>query len=185
MGSDVTVDGSMPPTPDQYPGYAVGPGGSPYTGPGSSTSTEHTEPGDSAPTDTIAPTDPQKAKAELEAIAAHDRPAVDMLADSWVSQLSAKKPGLVADGITYDNPAILQNYLDLRAQYTDVLLLRSGDFTSFKYSDFWVTIRNQSYSDGPAANSWCDDESIAWDDCYAKLLSHSAKYEGATLLRSK
>src|ERR1044072_1242316 len=123
--------------------------------------------------DTTAPSDPQDAKAELEAIADRDQPAVDLLAGSWVPQLSAKKPGLVADGITYDYPAILRNYLDLRAKYADVLLLRSGDFTSFKFDNFWITVHNQSYSDGQSANSLCDGESIPTDDCYAKLLSHS------------
>jgi hypothetical protein len=131
------------------------------------------------------PLDSTSAEAALRAQVAADRPAVESLVDSWVPQLSAKKPGLVADGITYDHLAIWRNYQSLKSRYPSALLVWSGDFTSFKYDNFWVTLLPAPHQDGQSANSWCDSENIPVDDCYAKLISHSHGYDGATLIRSR
>jgi len=132
-----------------------------------------------------APTDPSSAKAELDRLVAADRATVESLVGQWVPQLSAKRPGLVANGITYDYVTILADYRANQARYPDAKLLFSGEYTSFKFADFWITIVPQPYSDGPSANTWCDAAAIPPDDCYAKMISHSQGYDGATLLRNR
>jgi hypothetical protein len=130
-----------------------------------------------------APTDEDSARRRLDAQVANDRPQVDTLAESWVPQLSSKRPGLVADGKTYDHRAIWADFTDLRARYPGALLLWSGDYSSFRQADFWVTIVPQSYSSGESANTWCDNAGIDKDHCYAKRITHTGGYTGSTLLR--
>jgi hypothetical protein len=129
------------------------------------------------------PVDNASAKAALDAEVAQDEAIAEGVIDNWVPQLSSKRPGLVADGITYDYLSIWLNFQQLRDSYPNALLLWSGDYTSFKLKDFYVTIVPQPYSDGAAANQWCADENIDVDNCYAKLLSHTSGPTGTTLLR--
>jgi hypothetical protein len=137
-------------------------------------------------TTTIAtPSSPLSAQDELARQAAADRAEVESLAGRWVPQLSSKKPGLVANGTTYDYVEILDEFRSLKARYPAARLLWSGDFTSFKFADFWVTVDAFPASDAAAANSWCDSQAIGPDDCFAKLISHSIPYEGATVHRPK
>lgn len=134
-------------------------------------------------TPTVEPVD--AALAELRLIRDADRPMVETLVGQWVPQLSAKRPGMVVQGITYDYVEILRDYRETQASYPDALLLYSGEFTSFKYDDFWITIEPLPHYDGPSANGWCDGQGIPVDDCYAKMISHTVGYEGATLLRGQ
>lgn len=127
--------------------------------------------------------DAASAKAALDGEVAHDQNAAEQLVDHWVPQLSSKRPGLVADGITYDYPQIWANFVQLRAQHPDVLLIWSGNYVSYKLTNFYVTIVAESYSDGASANQWCDGNGFAPEDCYAKLLSHSGGSNGTSLLR--
>lgn len=129
------------------------------------------------------PTDAASALAELKEQLAADRPAVEALAEQWVPQLSAKRPGLLAKGVVYDYVRILADFRSTQVRYPDALLLFSGEYTSFKYGNFWITIVPQPHYDGPSANAWCDGQGIPWDDCYAKMISHTIGYDGATLLR--
>jgi hypothetical protein len=131
------------------------------------------------------PPDADTALAELNALLAADRPAVEALVGWWVPQLSAKRPGLQAKGITYDHVEILRDFREIQAQYPDALLLFSGEYSSFKYGDFWITVAPSPYESGAAANSWCDGWQIPADDCYAKLISHTVGYDGATVLRTR
>lgn len=134
-------------------------------------------------TPTAEPVD--SALAELQLIRDADRPIAESLVGQWVPQLSAKRPGMVVDGVTYDYVEILRDYRATQARYPDALLLFSGEYTSFKYGDFWITIEPLPYYDGPSANTWCDEQGIPFDDCYAKMISHTVGYEGATKLRSR
>ncbi len=129
------------------------------------------------------PATPQAALAELRRLLREDRPAVEALADQWVPQLSAKRPGLVANGITYNYVEILRDFRTIHARYPDALLLFSGEYSSFKYGNFWITVVPLPQFDGESANAWCDSEGIGPDDCYAKMISHTVGYDGATLLR--
>jgi hypothetical protein len=125
------------------------------------------------------------ALAELQLIRDADRPMAEALVGQWVPQLSAKRPGMVVQGVTYDHVEILRDYRATQARYPDALLLYSGEYSSFRYDDFWITIEPLPHYDGPSANAWCDGQGIPVDDCYAKMISHTVGYDGATLLRGK
>jgi hypothetical protein len=129
------------------------------------------------------PDDAATALAELQRQREEDRPEVEALVGQWVPQLSAKRPGLVVNGITYDYVEILRDFRSTSARYPDALLLFSGDYSSFRYGDFWITVVPRPHADGPATNTWCDTEGIPVDDCYAKMISHTVAYTDATELR--
>lgn len=152
----------------------------PATDPADPSTGPATTPESSAPAQ---PASESQAQAALNAEVAQDLPGAQQLVGSWVPQLSSKKPGLVANGVTYDYLAIWQDFQKLKSQYPMALLIWSGDFSTYQSADFWVTIVAQPYSDGTSANGWCDNASIDANDCYAKLLSHTAGPTGATVLR--
>ncbi|WP_146073638.1 hypothetical protein [Amycolatopsis sp. CA-126428] len=121
---------------------------------------------------------------QLRQYANSDLPAVRAtLEDHWVAQLSSKKVGLPADGIIYDAPAILQDHLGLRSRFTSVRLIRTADWSSFKYPDFWVTVHDEPFRTADEANAWCDRNDLPKDDCYAKRLRSTGGYEGNTKVR--
>ena len=126
--------------------------------------------------------DPESASFDaLRAIANADRPFVtSRLADRWVAQLSSKKPGIVDDGITWDNAATLREHLQLRLQYPEVRLLWSGDWSTFSAPDFWVTIAGVTFPDAGGALGWCTSHSLDRDHCYAKLVSTTHGVDGTT-----
>jgi hypothetical protein len=121
--------------------------------------------------------------ATLAAQVASDRPSVEGLVGQWVPQLSAKRDGLVADGITYDDDAILAHYTALLSRDPSAVVLYSGDWPVFNGSDFWVVVHPQGFSTATAANGWCDARGYSTDDCYAKKLSHSGGPAGTTVTR--
>jgi hypothetical protein len=117
----------------------------------------------------------------LRAIANADRPfVVGQLADRWVPQLSSKRPGLVADGITWDNAATLREHLQLRLQYPEVRLLWTGDWSTFSAPDFWVTIAGVVFPDAAGALAWCRDHNLDHEHCYAKLVSTTHPVDDST-----
>ena len=117
----------------------------------------------------------------LRAIANADRPFVaGQLADRWVPQLSSKRPGLVADGITWNNAETLREHLDLRLKYPEVRLLWSGDWSTFSATDFWVTIAGVTFSDADGALGWCRGHNLDSEHCYAKLVSTTHPIDGST-----
>ncbi|GAY17827.1 PQQ-binding-like beta-propeller repeat protein [Mycobacterium sp. shizuoka-1] len=117
----------------------------------------------------------------LRALATADRPFVAAnLADRWVPQLSSKRPGLVADGITWDNAATLREHLDLRLRYPEVRLLYSGDWSTFSSPDFWVTVAGVTFADPDSALGWCRDHGFDREHCYAKLVSTTHPVDGST-----
>lgn len=164
-GGPVAADGYVPPvsTPSEV--------------------TEYTTEDPTTPSPQPVPADPSTALDELNLQVEANRANVEALVDQWVPQLSAKRPGLVANGITYDYEEILGDFRTTQARYPDALLLYSGAYSSFKYGDFWITVMPLPHADGASANSWCDGQGIHPDDCYAKMISHTVHYEGATVLR--
>ena len=131
----------------------------------------------------LEPDDGAAALEELQRLQAEDRSEAEALVGQWVPQLSAKRPGLVANGITYDYVEILRDFHDTQARYPDALLLSSSDYTSFRYGDFWITVVPRPHLDGPTTNTWCDAEGIPLEDCYAKMISHTIGYVDATEVR--
>lgn len=135
---------------------------------------------DTEPSSTTQPVYPQStaasapldAEQRLRQIADEDRPFVAAnLAGHWVPQLSSKRPGVVDQGVVWDNTMTLQEHLDLRQRYPDVRLLWSGDWSTFSASDFWVTIVGMPYPDSADPLAWCRAQALDRDHCIAKLIS--------------
>lgn len=120
--------------------------------------------------------------ARLVDTVAGDRTQVEQLVGSWVPQVSSKRVGLEADGIVYDDAAILRDHEAMRQQH-GALLLWSGDYSTFKEGSFWVSVVPVPFSTPEAANQWCDGAVPDRNACFAKLLSHTAGHQGATQQR--
>ncbi|MGH3916894.1 MAG: zinc ribbon domain-containing protein [Pseudonocardiaceae bacterium] len=112
-----------------------------------------------------------------------DRPQVQSeLAEAWVPQLSSKRPGLVVDGIPYAYSDILNDHLSLRPTY-DARLVWSGDWSSFREGDFYVTVAAEPFSTSAEANAWCDTQNLDAANCFAKRLSTTAGPDGSIVSR--
>ncbi|BBY95615.1 protein kinase [Mycobacterium gallinarum] len=125
----------------------------------------------------------QASLARLQAIARDDRPSVAaVLADHWIPQISSKRVGLVAKGITWDNQAILDEHLRLRNIYPDVKLLWSGDWSTYDGPNFWVTVVGLWSDDWRDVIGWCIDQGFDRDNCIAKIVSTTHPIAGSTKL---
>jgi len=132
-------------------------------------------------TESALPDDPKKA---LKQLADSDgQTAKSELNGKWVPQLSSKKVGLEAEGKTWDEEAILEEFEGLREEFPRVKLIWSGDFGSFKEDNFWVTVVGIGYDDPEDALSWCSSHGLGPDSCYAKQLNTSGGHEGTTRLQ--
>jgi len=141
-----------------------------------------TMPVTSPSTATPPPQDPEAvAYQQLRQIASDDRPFVSaQLADRWVPQLSSKRPGVVDEGVVWNNALTLQEHLRLRQQYPGVRLLWSGDWSTFNAPDFWITIAGVTFPDSAGALWWCSSHRLDDDHCYAKLVSTTHPIPGST-----
>ncbi len=144
-----------------------------------------TQPTTTQPTTTQAriQTDEAAAEQELQQLVDADRPEVESLVGSWVSQLSSKNVGLVVNGVTFDYRAILADYQQEATAHPGSLLLRSEDYSDFRLAGFYVTVAPQPYSDPSDANAWCDGQGIDANDCFAERLMHGDNAQGDTVLR--
>ena len=87
----------------------------------------------------------------------------------WIPQLSADHTGLGA----------MQKFTKFQlAGYSDLIMVWSADYTSFKYPDYYVIFAPQTFSTAAGANAWCDSQGFASGDCLAKRLSHTDGPEG-------
>ncbi len=117
----------------------------------------------------------------LQARAAADQPVVTRdLGERWVPQVSSKRYGLVAEGITWRHAEILREHEELRARYPTARLLWSGAWSTFSYSDFWITVIGIGFPTAGGAISWCAGHGFDRDHCYAKLISTTHPVEGST-----
>jgi serine/threonine kinase PknH len=132
-----------------------------------------------APTTTApAPQDPEQ---QLRQIANDDRPFVTaQLADRWVPQLSSKRPGVVDDGVTWDNAMTLQEHLRLRQRYPGARLLWSGDWSTFSAPNYWVTVAGITFPNSAGALAWCRSQGFDRDHCVAKIVSTTHPVAGST-----
>ncbi|WP_312028799.1 outer membrane protein assembly factor BamB family protein [Gordonia paraffinivorans] len=103
------------------------------------------------------------------------------LNNRWVAQLSSKRPGLVADGRTWDDQAILDEFLALRLRFNDVRLLYSDEWPIFSYSGWWVTVAAATFPGPAEANNWCRAQGFDPDHCFAKLIRTTGGPEGTTV----
>jgi serine/threonine protein kinase len=141
------------------------------------------EPSVTTRTTTVAPVTPAAIDPEtqLRQIAAGDRSVVAaQLADRWVPQLSSKRPGVVDAGVVWDNAMTLQEHQQLRARYSNVRLLWSGDWSTFSASNFWVTVVGVTYSNPAGALAWCRGNGFDRDHCVAKVVSMTHPVDGST-----
>jgi hypothetical protein len=99
-----------------------------------------------------------------------------------IPQISAKRVGIKAKGIIWDNQAILEEHLRLRNTYPDVRLLRSGDWSTYDGRDFWVTVVGLHSSDPYDVLMWCTEAGFDRDNCIAKIVSTTHPIEGSTKL---
>ena len=103
------------------------------------------------------------------------------LADLWVPQLSSKRPGVVDQGLVWNNALTLQEHLQLRQQY-GAKLVWSGDWSTFNGSDWWVTIVPLTFRSSDGALQWCTSQGIDRNHCFAKLVSTTHAISGSTAL---
>ncbi|GAA4809442.1 hypothetical protein GCM10023200_54050 [Actinomycetospora chlora] len=112
-----------------------------------------------------------------------DRWQVEALVGSWVPQLSSKRVGTVADGITYDSTAILAHRNQLADRYGPVLLLDSSDWPVFRESGYTVVVAAHPFATAAQANAWCSAQGLGADDCFAKRLAHIGSSADNTVMR--
>ena len=74
----------------------------------------------------------------------------------------------------------LQEHLDLRQQYPDVRLLRSGGWSTFSAPNFWVTVVGVTYADSAGPLAWCRGQGFDREHCLAKIISTAHPGEGST-----
>lgn len=98
----------------------------------------------------------------------------------WLAQLSSKQPGLVADGKTWDECAILNEFLTLRLRFKDVRMLWSDEWSVFSVKGWWVTVAAATFPGPDEANAWCSQNGFDNEHCFAKLISTSAGPDGST-----
>jgi serine/threonine kinase PknH len=112
-----------------------------------------------------------------------DRPQIQSdLAETWVPQLSSKRLGTKANGISYGYTEILNDHVALRSTY-GARLVWSGDWSTFNRGDFYVTVAPVPFNTPAEANAWCDRQAIDSTNCFAKRLSTTAGTGGSTVPR--
>ena len=120
---------------------------------------------------------------QLQTLADSDSATVESFVGSWVPQLSSKRPGLVADGQTWDDAAILTDQRSLRTMHPDARLLWTGDFANYRGRNFWATVIGEPAPTAAAANAWCDGQGLDADHCYAVRLTHTGGPDGNAAMR--
>jgi serine/threonine-protein kinase len=119
---------------------------------------------------------------QLRATADGDRPFVKArLADTWVPQISSKRPGVIDDGVVWDNFRTLQEFIGNRQRY-DAQLLWSGDWSTFDAPNYWVTVVPVTFTSSAGALEWCTDHGFDSWHCLAKLVSTTHPVAGSTAL---
>ena len=117
-------------------------------------------------------TDPVAAAlTQLSTLVQNDQAAADALQNSFVVQLSAKKIGLVADGVTYGPVEILADHMTRRDTYGAILV----DAGRYQFSNqgqpmtgWFLTIVPQTFPSRDAANQWCTDHNLGANDCFGR-----------------
>lgn len=130
-----------------------------------------------APDQALALSDAE-ARAELAELRRQDRRRLGSLYDSWVPKLSAKRVGLRVDirpnwtpnGRAETESVTIQEILGFQLaldQRYDAITIRDSDIGRGGSPAMWVSLADQSFATGNAANRWCDDQGIPVNECYA------------------
>nr|WP_313777379.1 hypothetical protein [Mycobacterium sp.] len=124
------------------------------------------------------------AHSALVDIAIADLASIDAsLLNIWQPQLSSKRPGLFADGVSWNYAEIVREHLELRQRFPSARLVWSGDWPVYSEPNWWITVSGIPFGSGPAALDWCASQGFDGDHCFAKLLSHTMGTSGTTVLR--
>lgn len=107
------------------------------------------------------------------------------LIGKWVPQIASKKVGMEADGKVWDADAIYKEHQELANEYgtSQVLLLKSEDYASYRQPGYYVTVIDSSYDNPDDALQWCTFHSLDADHCYAKQINTSGGPDGTTRLQ--
>ena len=106
------------------------------------------------------------------------------LAGYWTPQLSSKRPGLVAEGRTWDERSALAEFLTLRQEHSTVRLVYSDEWPVFEPGGgWWVTLAGMTFSSAESANAWCDAQGYDADHCLAKKMDTTGPPDGTTVSR--
>lgn len=101
------------------------------------------------------------------------------LVGKWTPQLSSKRPGLVAEGQTWDARSALAEFLVLRQRYGTAVLVDSDEWPVFEPGEgWWVTLAGIPYSSADEANAWCDAQGYSTDHCLAKKMDTTGPPDG-------
>ncbi|BDA64661.1 variant leucine-rich repeat-containing protein [Actinomyces capricornis] len=101
------------------------------------------------------------------------------LVGKWTPQLSSKRPGLVAEGQTWDARSALAEFLALRQRYGTAVLVDSDEWPVFEPGEgWWVTLAGIPYSSADEANAWCDAQGYSNDHCLAKKMDTTGPPDG-------
>lgn len=115
-----------------------------------------------------------------------DKVVVDQnLIGKWVPQIASKKVGMEADGKVWDADAIYEEHQELANEYgtSQVLLLKSEDYASYRQPGYYVTVIDSSYDNPDDALQWCTFHSLDADHCYAKQINTTGGPDGTTRLQ--
>ncbi|MGW5742290.1 zinc ribbon domain-containing protein [Amycolatopsis sp. NPDC003861] len=117
-------------------------------------------------------------EADLRDQVSRDHDVAESLIGRWLPQLSSKAAGLVVNGVTYDDAAVLADFRRLREKYPDAFMVDSGDYRNFSRSGYWVTLEGQAFPSADDANAWCGQQGFARQDCHASRLTHTGGPSG-------
>lgn len=137
-------------------------------------------------TPTSAPAAPvnreEEARQEIERLVADGEQRVGSgMLDRWIPQISSKQVGLAADGIVYDNQAILDHFTQLRQRFGDLIVVNSSDFSTFELDGWYVALAPQSFGTSQEALGWCASNGMPTrNECFAKLVSRTTPYSPGT-----
>jgi hypothetical protein len=137
-----------------------------WTPPPTTTDQTWTTPASVTPSTTVT-------EADVRGQVAHDHAVAEGLVGSWVPQLSSKSVGLVVHDVTYDYPAIMDDFRRLQTSYPDAVMVDSGDYKNFSRKGFFVTLKAEAFGSADQANAWCDQHGFAPEDCHAGRLTHT------------
>lgn len=142
---------------------------------GTTTTTSTTSTTSTTTTPTTTPDPNAVALSSLVATIDADRPIVDTHLGRWVPQISAKREGLLWEGVTYDLAEIDTLHQSFDTQYGALLI--SGAEYNFRLDGapmvgWYVSVVDQSYPTPEGALSWCRTAGIDRENCAAKLITN-------------
>jgi len=86
----------------------------------------------------------------------------------WTTQLSAKRNGLVSDGMTWTHQDIWNDFTTLKDFFPSALLVQASSYRSFNLgSEWYVTVSGLTFYNANAALDWCKAQGRNDDECFA------------------